>query len=160
MNKQDFLKLSGAAIERTEYLPVAFMIRGGYGCAGYYNAGLNEGLTDTCVLLNMRLVEFPPSPTGQSSIHNFSEFLERIVARHYREVRRQDEAGDPGVPLDADNTIPLGAVVYSDIFLLYPVAHITALMQRAEDSFIDPVPTFLDFRNKSIVFKVLTKGLW
>ncbi len=96
MNKQDFLKLSGAAIERAEYLPVAFMIRGGYGCAGYYNAGLNDGLTDTCVLLNMRLVEFPPSPTGQSSIHNFSEFLERIVARHYREVRRQDEAGDPG----------------------------------------------------------------
>ncbi len=138
MHKQDFLKLSGAAIERAEYLPVAFMIRGGYGFAGYYNAELNDDLADTCVLLNMRLVEFPGSPAGKSgmTVHDFNDFLEWIVARHYREARVQEddrttgELPDDEPAGDAGKTIPLAAVVYSDIFLLYPVAHITALMQR------------------------------
>jgi hypothetical protein len=62
--------------------------------------------------------------------------------------------------VDAGSTIPLAGIDYCDIVLLYPVAQISALMRRAEDSFVERVPTFLDFRNKSIVFKVLTTRLW
>src|SRR5258708_6905784 len=58
MNKHDFSKIIGVENADAEYLPVACMLRSGYGCAGYYNAELNRDLQNTCVLVNARLVAF------------------------------------------------------------------------------------------------------
>jgi hypothetical protein len=41
MNREDFAKLVGAETEKTEYLPVACLLRSGYACAGYYHAAVN-----------------------------------------------------------------------------------------------------------------------
>ena len=57
MNRDDFLKLVGLASDNDPYVPVAFLLRNGYGCAGYYHPTVNEGLTSTCVLLSARLIE-------------------------------------------------------------------------------------------------------
>jgi hypothetical protein len=160
MHKTDFIKLIGLESEDQEYLPVAFMLRSGYGCAGYYNAALNRDLVDTCVLLNSHLVEFRgESPSGQrATIHDFNEFLREIVSRIYRE-----EDGIPSQAKDSDlygQSIPLMAVDFAEIALLYPVAHITSLLRRAEDSLQSRVPTFLDIENKSVIVKLLRTKLW
>lgn len=56
MNQQDFLKLIGAGPSH-DYLPVAGILKSGAAFAGFYNSGLNNGLSETLVLLNMRIVD-------------------------------------------------------------------------------------------------------
>ncbi len=159
MNKQDFLMLSGALSRPANYLPVAFMLRTGYACAGHYNADMNRDLTDTCVLFNARLIEFqnPTAARTRDQIQDFNDFLEQIVTRYYQ----QDES----VPPEADEqalgkTIPLAGIAFDEIVLVYPVAHISSLMHQAQEELSMRVPTFLDFRNKSIIVKVLSTKLW
>lgn len=160
MHQTDFVKLIGLETQDQEYLPVAFMLRSGYGCAGYYNTALNRDLVGTCVLLNAHLVEFRgESPSGhRARIHDFNEFLEEIVTRIYRE-----EEGIPSQAKDSDlygRSIPLMAIDFDEIALLYPVAHITSLMRRAEESLQSQMPTFLDIGNKSVIVKLLRTKLW
>lgn len=157
MNRNDFKKLIGAESEDAEYLPVACLLESGYGCAGYYNAALNADLSETCVLVNARLVEFRrPETAGQrATIEDFNEFLEEIVMNYYNEAEseRAPESDLYG------KSIPLTAIPYGQIALVYPVAHIGALMRRAEKE-ENRVPTFLDFDRKSVVIKLLRTKLW
>ena len=157
MNRKDFVKVIGAASEDAEYLPVACLLRSGYGCAGYYNAALNRDLTDTCVLVNARVVQFEePQGSGQhATIEDFNEFLEEVVMNFYKE---EDKEVVPERDLYG-KSIPLTAIPYDEIALVYPVAHIGALMRRAEQQ-EKKVPTFLDFDNKSVIIKLLRTKLW
>jgi hypothetical protein len=159
MNKQDFLKLTGVLSRRADYLPVAFMLRTGYACAGYYNTDLNRELADTCVLFNARLIEFqnPTAASRSDTVQDFNDFLEEIVRRYYQQ--------DENLPAETEaqalgKTIPLAGIPFDEIVLVYPVVHISALMHRAQEELSLRVPSFLDFRNRSIVVKVLNTKLW
>jgi hypothetical protein len=161
MNKHDFSKIIGVENENAEYLPVACMLRSGYGCAGYYNAELNRDLQNTCVLVNARLVAFDNTEGNgrQATIQDFNEFLEEIVTEIYKA-----EETLPGEEQTSDvygKTIPLTAVSLDEVALVYPVAHIGTLMHRVEEDMPTAgVPTFFDFNNKSIVVKLLRTRLW
>ncbi len=164
MLKADFQKLIGVDGQEAEYVPVACLLRSGYGCAGYYNEQLNRDLIHACVLVNARLVEFHSRNGGGhcAAIDNFSEFLEEIVTRVYR-----NESGDAAEQIPADEardlygkSIPLTAIDFDEITLLYPVSHISALMRRAEPGPNASVPSFLDFNHKSEIIKLLRTRLW
>lgn len=130
MFRDDFVKLVGTASHDNQYLPVAFLLCNGYACAGYYHAAVNEGLSSTCVLLNARLIELQGETKlgGRASINDFNDFLEDVVADFCepnvdgRSLPRSDTYG---------KSIPLTAIPYDQIAVVYPVAHIGALMCRA-----------------------------
>ncbi len=157
MNREDFLKLVGVASEKAEYLPVAFLLGNGYACAGYYHAAINEGLAGTCVLLNARLIELRGENklSGQPSINDFNEFLEEIVV-NFCEPSGKGEASPRS---DAyGKSIPLTAIAFEQIAVVYPVAHIGALMHRVEQR-ESRLPSFLDL-DKSETIKLLRTKLW
>ncbi len=168
MNRADFLKLIGANDGAADYVPLACLLRSGYGIAGHYNAMLNRDLQESVVLVNARLVDLhsPRRAATGPSISDFSEFIEEIVLRHYmgeQTPTRDDEYG---------RSIPLAAIGIEEIAVAYPVAHIGKMMQamnepaaatngngdHATDS--SQVPSFLDFQNRSVVLKVLRTKLW
>ena len=156
MTSSDFLKLIGANSGDAEYVPVACLLRSGYGCVGYFNHVLNDDLDETCVLVNGRLIELRDAPAASygQSIKNFNDFLEQIVHNFDR------SKGDPLSPkVDAFGTsIPLTAIPLREIAIVYPVAHISAMIQRlGEDK--KSRPTFLDF-DKSVTLKLLRTKLW
>jgi hypothetical protein len=156
MTSSDFLKLIGAKSGNADYLPVACLLRSGYGCVGYFNHVLNEDLEDTFVLVNGRLIELRDTPGGSygQSIKNFNDFLEQIVQNFDR------SKSDPLSPkVDAFGTsIPLTAIPLREIAIVYPVAHISAMIQRLGEGKKSP-PTFLDF-DKSVTLKLLRAKLW
>lgn len=169
MNREDFLRLAGADKESSrEYLPVACMLCSGYGCVGYFNSSINEGLDDTIVLLNTRLVDLKgdDSHTRRGKVADFNDFLEDVVANHYSPRAK----GEPVESSGDEPTIPLTAIPLNEISLLYPVAHIGAMLKslhrtRPENKGAAPseeeaLPSFLDFNNKSMVLKVLRTKLW
>jgi hypothetical protein len=156
MKKSDFLRLLGAD-ESTEYSPVAGMLEGGYGFVGYYNSRLNEGLDEAFVILNARFVDLrsPERSSMEAPISDFSQFVEEIVLHSYGpehepEVPRADAYG---------RSIPLAAVTYDEILVLYPVAQIGKLMEELERE-EKKIPRFLDVDDKSIVLKLLRAKLW
>ena len=60
-------------------------------------------------------------------------------------------------------SIPLTAIAYDEIAVVYPVTPIGDLLRRANDEVkadAQQVPSFLDFENKSLVVKVLRTKLW
>jgi hypothetical protein len=157
MDRDDFVKLAGVASDDAQYVPVAFLLCNGYACAGYYHPPVNKGLTSVCVLVNARLIELRgENRTGnQPSINDFNEFLEEIVAS-YCEPSGNDR---PSPRSDAyGKSIPLTAVPFEQIAVVYPVAHIGSLMRRAE-----PQKTtgyrFLDL-NQSEIIRLLQTKLW
>ena len=157
MNRDDFTKLIGVVSEKAEYLPVALMLFNGYACAGHYHAAINEGLASTCVLLNARLIELQGENkvSGQARINDFNEFLEEIVL-NFCEPSGKSESSPRS---DAyGKSIPLIAIPFEQIAVVYPVAHIGALMRRAEQQKIRP-HGFLDL-NKSEIIKLLRAKLW
>ena len=160
MDRGDFLKLIGSQTGAADYIPVACLLRNGYGLAGYYNTPLNQDFDHTCVLVNARLVELAGHSANEprGTIHSFNDFLEDIVTRL---VQQHDFAAE--AELDGEGhwgkSIPLTAVSYQDITIVYPVAQIGTLMRRVEED-QKKTPTFLDFQNKSIILKVLTTKLW
>jgi hypothetical protein len=157
MNRDDFVKLVGVASDKGEYLPVAFLLCNGYACAGYYHAATNEGLASACVLLNARLIELRGENrgNGQPSINDFNEFLEEIVVNFCEPGGN----GESSPRTDAyGKSIPLTAIPFEQIAVVYPVAHIGALMRRAEQQKIRP-HGFLDL-NKSEIIKLLRTKLW
>ncbi|MCX7396348.1 MAG: hypothetical protein NT138_01570 [Planctomycetales bacterium] len=165
MNRADVISLIGTGEAKdSEYVPVACLLNSGYGCLGYFNHAINDKLEETLVILNARLVDLRAEEghSRRGQVSDFNDFLQDVVARH---VRAESEAfGDSD---NNENTIPLTAVPISEIAILYPVAHIAALlksMRKVKQADGGPhdanVPTFLDFNNRSVVLKVLRTKLW
>lgn len=158
MHRNDLLRLIGAQQGSADYIPVALMIRSGYAVAGYYNEQVNQGMEQTMILLNARLVELeePAEPSlVRHRIRDFNEFLEDIVQRHYT-------SADSAVIPESDvygKSIPLAAVDMADITVVYPVAKIGELMKQSESDG-SKVPSFLDFDNRSVILKVLRTKVW
>lgn len=165
MNRSDILALvSGKNPADADYIPVACLLSSGYACVGYFNSSVNQSLSDTLVLLNMRLVDLrvEENHSRRGRIADFNDFLQDVVFRLVSANANLQSHDEP-----QEGTIPLTAVPVREIALLYPVAHIATLLQSARkvsssesDLDTDHVPTFLDFNNKSIVLKVLRKKLW
>ncbi len=164
MNRDDFLKLVGVGSDNDQYVPVAFLLCNGYACAGHYNSTVNEGLTSTCVLLNARLIELQRSNSGSSqpSIQDFNEFLEEIVVG----LCEPNGKGESSPRTDAyGKSIPLTAIPFEQIAVVYPVAHIGALLRRAEQQMPraeqqqSRLPSFLDL-SKSELLNLLRTKLW
>ena len=157
MNREDFLKLVGLSSDEDQHVPVAFLLSNGYACAGYYHPLTNEGLTSTCVLLNARLIELrgEDKASGQPSISDFNDFLEEVAVKFSEPSRN----GEPSPHSDAYGTsIPLAAIPFEQIAIVYPIAHIGALMRRAEQQKIRP-HRFLDLDQSEIIGLLRTK-LW
>lgn len=157
MNREDLKKLVGAEASNTEYLPVAFLLSNGYACAGYYHNSVNQDLASTCVLLNANLIELSGEnqSTGRPSIGDFKEFLEEIVVNYC------EPNGDGQSLAHGDiygKSIPLTAIPFDQITVVYPIAHIGALMQRSLRQ-EQRLPTFLDL-NKSEIIALLNTKLW
>ena len=154
MHPNDFLKLIGAGSAGVKYLPVALLLRSGHACAGYYHPSVNEDLEATCVLVNTHLIELQGSSPGRPTINDFNEFLEEIVVNFM--------SGDSTPPAPRDEllgkSIPLVAIPYDEISVVYPVAHISALMRRAEEQ-ERKLPSFLDL-NRSEIIQLLRVRLW
>ena len=161
MNRDDFQKLIGAHDSDNDYLPLACLLTSGYGCAGYYNAQLNDDLIDTCVLINARMVDLTGGETSsRNPVRDFADFIEDVVITQYNAEGDDTEEGLDGAGGNKfGGSIPLTGIPYSQIALLYPVAHITALMKRATKT-ESQTPTFLDFNNKSVILQLLRKKMW
>lgn len=128
MNRRDFLKVIGADEKPVEYMPVACLLRSGYGCAGYFNTSLNQALDEVCTLLNARLI--PLQPTGSThrehgAVRDFNEFIEEVVLQYFK---GGDDDESP-MPMHWGRNIPLASLRYDEIAVLYPVAHIGQMMR-------------------------------
>ena len=157
MNREDFVKLAGVGAGSGESTPVAFLLNNSYACAGYYHPAVNEDLMSTCVLLNARLIELQGSQVSgnRPTIQDFNEFLEEIVNGLC------ESEGTAGTRLNRDaygKSVPLMAVPFAQISVVYPVAHIGALMRRVEKK-PDQVPSFFDL-DRSEVVRLLRTRLW
>lgn len=157
MNRTDFVRVTGADSDDADYLPVACLLRSGYGCAGYFNQSLNEALVDTVVLVNARLVELRSNSGPRASITDFSDFIQEVVQRSYT----GDAGGADAVHSDFGAIIPLAAIPLSEIAVVYPVAQIEKMSRRlTEEEPEVKIPAFLDLQNRSIVLKILRTKLW
>lgn len=165
MNRSDILALVGGRNSMdADYIPVACLLSSGYACVGYFNSSINQSLSETLVLLNMRLVDLrvEESHARRSRIADFNDFLQDVVNRLVSSDTNPDSDDDPH-----EGTIPLTAIPVQEIALLYPVAHIATLLQSVKKvdrpeakSGKEDIPTFLDLNNKSIVLKILRTKLW
>lgn len=158
MLRNDFVTLIGSQPGKADYIPVACLLRNGYGVAGYFNTPVNEGLVDTCVLVNARLLDLTSASESRRGLHNFTDFVEEIVTR----MMENDDFTTNGEFEGSSyigGAVPLTAIPFGDITVVYPVSRIRHLLQRVQE---DPqtTPTFLDFQNKSIVVKLLTTKIW
>ena len=143
---EDILSLIGrSSSPETDHTPIACLLSSGYGCVGYFNSFVNESLSYTIVLLNMRLADLrvEEGHSRRGSVADIDDFLQDVVAQHV-------EADEDG-----------------EIAMLYPVAHIAALLKSAtrvtpnvSSETCSEVPAFPDFRNKSIVLRVLRTQIW
>lgn len=156
MNANDFRKLVGAEHSDKDYQPVAFLLTNEYGCVGFYNERLNGDLEETCILINARLVKLAGAEHSRSEIGDFNSFIEEIAANWQGDNDSHSISDGHDV---LGQSIPLTAIPFREIAIVYPLAHISALMRRAEET-ASKVPTFLDFDNKSVVLKVLRTKLW
>jgi len=157
MHPDDFLKIVGAAVG-TGHATVAGMLARGYGFAGYYSRRLNEGLEDTGVLVNARLVDLRGSQETSSIPHvsDFAEFVEEIVRQNYPTGK-----GKRTIKTDVyGKTIPLAAIDFSEMVVVYPVAQIGKMMARLRPTPKSKLPSFLDFDNKSVLLKLLRAKIW
>lgn len=110
------------------------------------------------MLLNARLIELEIGNHGtRPTISDFNEFLEEIVARFCAPGGNGDKPTEARSDLYG-KSIPLTAIAYEEIVVVYPVAHIGALMRRAEERQSN-VPRFLDLDKSEIVSLLRTK-LW
>jgi len=166
MNRDDILSLVGSGTSPDDdYMPVACLLKSGYGCVGYFNRSVNDSLSAAIVLLNMRLVDLRAEEghSRRGRVADFNDFLQDVVAQHV-----QAESGSAAEDSEKrERTIPLTAIPISEIAMLYPVAHIARLLKSAQrvtqgnhSVTSNEVSTFLDFNNKSIVLKALRTKLW
>ncbi len=161
---EDVLRLIGGSDSPdSDYMPIACLLNSGYGCVGYFNCSVNERLSDTILLLNMRLVDLrvKEGHSRRGRIADFHDFLQDVAAQHVQ----ADEDGEESEPIEG--TIPLTVIPVGEIAMLYPVAHIAELLKstkrvtpNSSSDASSEVPTFLDFNNKSIVLMVLRTQIW
>ena len=112
------------------------------------------------MLVNARLVELQRADSHGhgATIGSFNEFLEEIVMQTYR--NEDDETSHDSADDVYGKSIPLAAVDFDEISLLYPVPQISALMRRLEKRPESSIPSFLDFNNRSVIVKLLRTKLW
>jgi hypothetical protein len=118
---------------------------------------------DTCVLANVRLVEFDRGGQGRPGIEDFNEFLEEIVRRYYEAAG--DDAGFEQERYG--RSIALSAVPYDEVAVCYPVAAIGKLLQRLDQAGQEKgverskrrLPAFFDLDSSEII-RVLRTKLW
>ena len=157
MDRRDFVKLIGAEGEEVDYLPVACLLTVGHAVAGYYNTFVNEDLRESVLLLNARLTSFhEQAQPGRPWIADFADFIEDVVQSSTGQDGRVEFANDQNV---CGKSIPLVAVPLEQVAVVYPVAHIGALMAQAREE-QSRVPSFFDFDNKSVVLRMLRSKLW
>jgi hypothetical protein len=156
MRKSDFARIIGASTD-TDYAPVAGMLQNGYGFVGYFNSRINDGLEETLVVVNVRLADLREKGgvPGMPRIADFNDFVEEIVMRSY------DEGKTPAAPVSDiyGKSIPLVALNYDQVAVVYPISQIHKLMAEAAGKEKRP-PSFLDFENKSVILKALRTKLW
>ena len=163
---EDVLSLiGGSELPDSDYMPIACLLKSGYGCVGYFNKSVNQKLTASIVLLNMRLVDLRTEDghSRRGRVADFNDFLQDVVSQHVQ----AELSSDATEATHAEGTIPLTAIPVSEIAMLYPVAHIAKLLKTAKrvaqgdrSGAMAEVPTFLDFNNKSVVLKVLRAKIW
>ena len=166
MQRAEFLKLIGGKSDNSEYIPVACLLRNGYACAGYVNQSINEQYADLCILLNAKMVDLrePGRRTERGAIQDFGDFLEEfvmgIVDKKKRDKKKKNESSEDSESLQDQfgKSIPLTAISYDEMAVVYPVTPISDLLRRAGDE--DKVNSFFDFENKSMVLKVLRTKIW
>lgn len=157
MDGHDFVKLIGAESEDVDYLPVACLLTVGHAVAGYYNSAVNEDLRDSVLLLNARLTSFhEQTQPDRPWIADFADFIEEVVQSSAEQDGRVEFTDDRGV---CGKSVPLVAIPLSQVAVVYPVAHIRALMTQAQEE-ESQVPSFFDFDNKSVVLRLLRSKLW
>ncbi len=156
MRKNEFTRIIGASAD-TDYAPVAGMLQNGYGFVGYFNTHLNDGLEETLVVINVRLADLREKGgvPGTPRIADFNEFVEQIVMRSYN----QGKTPISGVQDVYGKSIPLVALNYDQIAVVYPISQIHKLMIVAAGEKKGP-RSFLDFENKSLILKALRTKLW
>lgn len=151
MNRNDFLKLTGAD-DSTDAVPVAFMTKSGYACTGHFSKELNSDLEGTCVVLNALLVEMKEVANSKRPIiDDFAEFLREVV------LKSRDDETDP-VDNEYGHPVPLTAIPFDEIAVLYPVSHINELIERAHSD-KKQTPDMYDF-SKSEILALLKTKLW
>ena len=154
MKKTDFLQIVG---EGEEYAPVAGILQGGYGFAGYFNSSLNQSMDDSCVIINARLADLRGAGegSGKPRIADFDQFVEDIVLTSYLPQQAPEEPRSDFY----GKSIPLVAIPYDQVAVIYPVGQIGKMMQELQRE-QKKVPSFLDLDDKSIVLKILRTKLW
>ncbi|MFO1094434.1 MAG: hypothetical protein U0992_14185 [Planctomycetaceae bacterium] len=159
MDVKELSRLIGAKSGKAEYLPVAFLLKTGYACYGHYNSATNEGMTDLCVLLNVRLLDLSQSKEkARPTVRDFSDFLEDVVVRASKTDAERAEDDDKLAKSKFGKAIPIAAVALNEIAIVYPVAQIGAMLRRARDRG-EPASSLLDFE-KSEVLQLLRMKLW
>lgn len=161
MDVNELSRFIGDDSRDAKYLPVAFLLKTGYACYGYYNSALNDGLSDLCVLLNVRLMDLSTAPqSSRNTIRDFSDFLQDVVVRA---AKADSDSSDSDDALSQDRfgkAIPISAVSLSEIALVYPVAQIGKLLRRSGEEQGEPVTSsLLDFEKSEILALLLTK-IW
>ena len=169
MQRAEFVKLIGGKSEGGDYIPVACLLRNGYACAGYINQSINEQYSDICILVNARMVDLrePNRRTERGAIHDFGDFLEEFVVgmmdkKKAKDGDFSDEENDP-FQSRFGKSIPLTAISFDEIAVVYPVARIGNLLRQVNveaKTDTQQIPSFLDFENKSLVVKVLKTKIW
>ena len=189
---EDILSLIGrSSSPETDHTPIACLLSSGYGCVGYFNSFVNESLSYTIVLLNMRLADLrvEEGHSRRGSVADIDDFLQDVVAQHVQADEDGEESEPIEMPLvdlrmeeghsrrgsvsDVDDFLQdvvaqhVEADEDGEIAMLYPVAHIAALLKSAtrvtpnvSSETCSEVPAFPDFRNKSIVLRVLRTQIW
>ena len=171
MQRAEFLKLIGSKNDGAEYVPVACLLRNGYACSGYVNQSINEQYSDICILVNARMVDLrePNRRTERGAIHDFSDFLEEFVVEMMNTPQVDTDSGseeeEEHDPFEKrfGKSIPLTAISYDEIAVVYPVVRIGNLLRQVNAESkkdANEVPSFLDFEGKSVIVKVLRTKLW
>jgi len=152
MNLNDFRKIIGVDKAERDDLPVAMLLRTGYGCLGTYSVRTNEGLSDTVLVINAQLATFSDhTKRSRPALEDFREFLtEFVAAGEDAEFPIRQEFGKP---------IPLAAISLDEIAIVYPVAHIVDLLQLASGDEQKQRPHMLDIERSEILQLLRTK-LW
>lgn len=168
MQRTEFLKLIGCKNAETEYIPVACLLRNGIACAGYVNQATNEQFSDVCLLVNARMIDLrdPSRRTEHGAIHDFSDFLEEFVVgmmdRTASVAKKQDDRFD-SFQDRFGKSIPLTAIAFDEIAVVYPVVQIGNLLQQVKDApntDSQQGSSFLDFDRQSVVVKLLRTKIW
>ncbi|MBX3439592.1 MAG: hypothetical protein KF861_19040, partial [Planctomycetaceae bacterium] len=108
MNLNDFRKIIGVEKADRDDLPVAMLLRTGYGCLGTYSIRTNEGLAGTVLIINAQLATFAEhAKRSRPVLEDFREFLTEFVAA--------GEDAEFPVRKEFGKTIPLAAISIDEI---------------------------------------------